>query len=228
MTSDVIIADSNVDEFRRSLVDWWHENGREFPWRNTNNVFYILISEIMLQRTKADQVVSVFNDFISKYSTPDDVVNASKEDISQTLFSLGLPQRIDQIIKMAKQIKDDFQGNVPETYIELRKLPGVGDYIASAVCCFGYGQPVIVVDTNTVRIIGRLFGIATHAESRRQKHIRHKHEFLLDPIRPRSYNFALLDLGALVCTSDEPDCVACPILNYCHYGKQNNTSQNSI
>lgn len=221
MTSDLIISDSNVAAFRNRLVNWWHETGREFPWRNTNNVFHILVSEIMLQRTKADQVVSVFNDFISKYPTPNDVVNASKEDISQTLFSLGLPQRIDHIIKMAKQIKDDFQGNVPETYTELRKLDGVGDYIASAVCCFGYRQPIIVVDTNTVRIVGRIFGVPTHAESRRKKDIREKHQFLLDSTNPRAYNYALLDLGALICTPKEPACTRCPVVEYCVYATSN-------
>lgn len=228
MNNDVLVSSSNVDEFRRRLINWWNKNGRDYPWRNTNNVFHILVSEMMLQRTKADQVIPVFNNFISKYPSPDDVINASEDELSQALFSLGLPQRSDYIIKMTRQIRDDFKGMVPETYADLRQLYGVGDYIASAVCTFGYRQSMIVVDTNTVRIVGRIFGITTHTESRRNKEIRDKHQFLLDTLRPRSYNFALLDLGALVCTSTKPDCVSCPILNYCLYGKQNDTSRNTI
>jgi A/G-specific adenine glycosylase len=226
MSDELLLTLENVGNFRSSLIRWWEKDGRNYPWRETSNSFHILISEMMLQRTRADQVVPVYKSFIEKYPDPFVINESSENDIADSLFSLGLPQRVINIRKMAKQLVEDFDGEVPLTYKQLRELTGVGDYIASAVCCFNYHLPIIVVDTNTVRIVGRLFGITTDAESRRKKHIREKHEFLLDPSNTRSYNYALLDLGALICKPSEPDCTDCPILNYCIYGKNRVRFQN--
>jgi len=180
------------------------------------------LSEMMLQRTRADQVVPVYEAFIDEYPDPVSIASVSEDDIANALYSLGLSWRAKNIREMAKQLAEDFDDKVPRTYEQLRELTGVGDYIASAVCCFAYNIPVIIVDTNTVRIIGRLFGLSTNAESRRKKHIREKHELLLDLIVPRSYNYALLDLGALICKPSNPSCKSCPVLNYCVFGKKHN------
>lgn len=116
---------------------------------------------------------------------------------------------------MSEQLVEEFEGEVPTTYEELRYLRGVGDYIASAVCCFRYRLPIIVVDTNTVRIMGRLFGIVTNAESRRNKQIRDLHNWVLDIQNPREYNYGLLDLGAMICLPKNPYCDICPLSSYC-------------
>lgn len=106
-------------------------------------------------------------------------------------------------------------GQVPSGYDILLTLPGVGDYVAAAVCCFAFDQPVILADTNTVRVVGRVFGVPTHAESRRRKPVRQLLDALLDRQHPRAYNLALLDLAALMCTPSNPSCDRCPIAAYC-------------
>jgi len=133
------------------------------------------------------------------------------------IHPLGLPQRVNTMMEMVSLLTRLHKGRTPANYEELRALPGVGDYIASAVCTFAFGQPIILVDTNTVRIIGRIYGITTDAESRRKRPIRDLHQQLLDRERPRQYNLALLDLGAIICTPRNPQCAGCPINDLCTY-----------
>lgn len=213
-------SDQDLISVRANLLLWWHENGRSFPWRETNNPFHILISEILLQRTRAEQVVAVYNAFIARYSSPDQIAADNLETIKSTIYSLGLPQRADTLFNMAHQLTDLYDNKVPDTYKQLRTLSGVGDYIACAVCCFAFNQSVSVIDTNTVRIIGRMSGIKTDAESRRKRVIRDLHNLLLDHENPREYNYAMLDLGAVICTSLAPRCSDCPIKDHCVYPRQ--------
>jgi A/G-specific adenine glycosylase len=120
---------------------------------------------------------------------------------------------------MAQVLTTEHNGQVPEDYETLLGLPGVGDYVASAVCSFAFGQPIPIIDTNTVRVAGRLFGIVTHAESRRRRPIRHLLTDLLDERDPGAYNYHLLDLAALVCTPAHPRCDSCPLVRYCATGQ---------
>ena len=159
MDDEVQFPEISPQSLQSGLIKWWSKNGRSFPWRETHNEFHILISEVLLQRTRANQVVAVYLALVSKYPSPTEMGATGDELLSQILYSLGLPQRVNTILQMVRQINQEFDGKVPSTYSELRTLEGVGDYIASAVCCFGFNQPMILVDTNTVRIIGRLFGL---------------------------------------------------------------------
>jgi A/G-specific adenine glycosylase len=185
----------------------------------TNNPFHIMIAELMLRRTQAGQVVKVYEDFIMKYPDALALAEASKDEVEHSLFSLGLSWRIPAFQQIARALVERHKGIVPSSYDALVALPGIGDYVASAICCFAFGQAVIIVDTNTVRVVGRLFGIPTHADSRRRKPIRALLLALLDRDFPKSYNFAMLDLAALICTPVKPRCAICPLLQYCVTGQ---------
>src|SRR5206468_6632940 len=144
-------------------------------------------------------------DFIAKYPDAHALANAPAEEVEHDLFSLGLAWRVPSFQQIARTLIEQYEGMVPSSYDALVALPGVGDYVASAVCCFAFHQAIIIVDTNTVRVAGRLFGVPTHAESRRRKPIRALLQALLDTEDPASYNYGMLDLAALICKQTNPD-----------------------
>jgi len=210
----------SLDQFHESLHAWDAKYRRIFPWRTTDNPFHIMMAELMLRRTQAQQVIKVYEDFIKKYPDAHALANVSTDEVESTLFSLGLAWRVPAFQLIARTLVEQYKGNVPTSYDALVALPGVGDYVASAICCFAFGQAMMIVDTNTVRVAGRLFDIPTHAESRRRKPIRILLQALLDQKDPKSYNYAMLDLAALVCTPTNPNCSVCPLLLYCVTGRE--------
>src|SRR5579884_1512194 len=162
----------SIHQFQAHLRAWGLENERLFPWRTTENPFHILIAELMLRRTQARQVVPVYQQFVAQYPDAQMLAKAPPEEVARLLFPLGLAWRVPAFQQMAQVIVVEHGGQVPLHYETLLTLPGVGDYVASAVCCFASGQAIPIIDTNTVRVVGRLFGVATHAESRRRSPIR--------------------------------------------------------
>jgi A/G-specific adenine glycosylase len=215
-----------ITSLHASLLAWDAQYRRSFPWRTTTNPFHIMMAELMLRRTQARQVVHVYKTFIEHYPDPYTLAMASADEVALSLFSLGLSWRVPAFQQVARILVEQHNGIVPPSYDTLLTLPGIGDYVASAVCCFAFGQPVIIVDTNTVRVAGRLFGLPTHAESRRRKPVRTLLQSLLDEQQPQAYNYALLDLAALICTSTKPKCTTCPLQAYCFTGKRHVICQN--
>lgn len=208
-----------VHQFQTHLRVWGPENERVFPWRRIRNPFHILIAELMLRRTRARQVVPVYQQFITQYPDAHVLAEAVPEEVARLLFPLGLVWRVPAFQQMAQRIVMEYKGQVPRQYEMLLTLPGVGDYVASAVCSFAFSQPFPIIDTNTVRVAGRLFGVATHAESRRRTPIRQLLSALLDQHDPQAYNYHLLDLAALICIPAHPRCESCPLLQECATGQ---------
>ena len=209
-----------LHEFHSRLQSWGEEHLRVFPWRTTDNPFHILIAELMLRRTQARQVIAIYNQFVALYPDPRTLAEASPEEVSNLLFPLGLTWRVPAFQQIAQALVSRYQGQVPRDYHALLTLPGIGDYVASAVCCFAFQQPFPVIDTNTVRVAGRLFSVATHAESRRRRPIRQILKGLVDTHNPRVYNYHLLDLAALVCVPSRPHCTVCPLRSCCATGQK--------
>jgi A/G-specific adenine glycosylase len=210
----------SLEQFHVSLRSWDAKYRRIYPWRTTRNPFDIMMAELMLRRTQARQVVKIYEDFIAKYPDAHALANAPAEKVELALFSLGLTWRVPAFQQIARALIAQYEGMVPSSYDALVALPGIGDYVASAVCCFAFHQAIIIVDTNTVRVAGRLFGVSTHAESRRRKPIRALLQALLDTEDPALYNYAMLDLAALICSTANPNCPVCPLLSYCSTGQE--------
>ncbi len=210
----------SLEEFYTSLYTWSEQNTRPFPWRLTTNPFYIMMAELMLRRTQARQVIRIYKDFVVRYPDAYALATAPPEDVARMLFSLGLAWRVPAFQQISQTLVNQYDSNVPSDYKVLVTLPGIGDYVASAVCCFAFGQAITIIDTNTVRIAGRLFDIPTHTESRRRKSIRNLLQLLLDQKNPEVYNYAMLDLAALICKPEKPDCAICPLSSYCVTGQK--------
>jgi A/G-specific adenine glycosylase len=209
----------NASEFRRRLKAWGQEHFRAFPWRLTREPYRILIAEVMLHRTQARQVSPVYRRFIRSYPNVLALSKATRREIRESLRSLGLSWRIDLVYNLGQVLRSRFRVTVPKGREELLSLPGVSDYIASAVRCFSWELPEVLVDTNTVRVVSRLFGLEHRDSLRRNRHFRELSRQLVDPEEPRFFNYALLDLADLVCTRRRPpDCPRCPVRNFCIYG----------
>ena len=147
----------NGEGFRRDLLEWHADNARDFPWREAVDPWHVLMAEVCLHRTRADQARPVYEQLAKLAPTPPDMVRNARK--AQTAMrSLGLKWRADNMISIARALIENHDGRVPNDSLELRSLPGVGDYVANAVLTFGFGRRAVIVDTNTSRIVGRVRG----------------------------------------------------------------------
>ena len=208
-------ATATAEPFRRDLLRWHATTARRFPWREAGlDSWLVLMAEMCLHRTRADQVVPVFESLRRLAPTPEAMVNRREESLD-AMRSLGLRWRAKGIIATAETLVRDHSGVVPDDELMLRSLPGVGDYVAQAVLCFGFGRRAVLVDTNTHRITARLNG----REVTRRWQIRLDLYRLAGARGPDAeFNYALLDLGALVCRAGEPRCGECPVRRHCSHG----------
>lgn len=221
MTEIIEAGDHTVDAvaFRRALITWGKEHFLRFPWRLTRDPYRILMAEVMLHRTQATQVVPVYERFVERYPDVPSLAWATREYLHDALYSLGLRWRIDLVYKMAAELMGRFEGKIPESREDLLSLPGVSEYIAGAVRCFAWNLPEPLLDTNTVRVVGRVFGLEIKESSRRNRRFRDLITALVDPDEPRAYNYALLDLANQVCMKKRlPECFRCPLQKRCMYG----------
>jgi A/G-specific adenine glycosylase len=203
--------------FRERLLTWWASNKREYAWRRTTDPYHLLVAEVLLHRTRADQVLPLYLKVLQEYPTIADLARAQVADVRKLLESAGLVWRVDMLVECARAIEERFGGEVPGEMSDLESLPGIGHYKASAIRCFAFGYPDAIVDTNTVRIASRLLGFHTNDSSRRSPTVRQLIQDLLDPAETRSLNLALLDFGALICRSARPLCEECPLADMCAY-----------
>jgi DNA (cytosine-5)-methyltransferase 1 len=204
------------NSFHRDLLVWHDDHERRFPWRfKEMSPWLVLMAEMCLHRTRADQVAPVFTELRRLAPTPARMV-AEADRALEVMESLGLRWRAENVIRVAQSVVDRFGGRVPDTELELRSLPGVGDYVAQAVLCFAFGRRAVLVDTNTARITGRVFG----RERPRRWQLRLDLYRLAGADGPdAAFNYALLDLGALVCRAGTPLCDQCPVRSHCATGE---------
>lgn len=204
---------------RGTLLRWWRENGQRYPWRETRDPYEILVAELLLHRTQARQVVEVYPRFIGRYPTVNELADANPTGVVELTRPLGLRWRSTLIVELARKVVEEHNGRIPSDLSALKELPGVSDYIAGATRCFAWGHPEPILDTNIVRILGRLVGVRTNDTSRRDPKFRELAAQLIDLRFPRESNWALLDLGAKICKSAHPMCDICPIRAFCTFGR---------
>ena len=212
---------------REELLHWFAAHGRSFSWRQHRTPFGVLIAEILLKRTTANAVERFLPEFLTRYPDPFSISETSIEELRAFLTPLGLSmQRAVQIRNLAGSLVRDHKGRVPSELKRLLELPGVGPYIASAVLCYAFGEIVAPVDTNVARIIVRFHGIRpSRHEARRSPEVWDLATELVgrNETTIREINWALLDLGAQVCTAREPNCSACPLMGECCFATTGRT-----
>ncbi|MBE0426602.1 MAG: DNA glycosylase [Nitrospirae bacterium] len=172
---------------------------------------------MMLQRTKADQVLPVYLNFFSNFKTPSDVASTNMKKLNSMLYPLGLRWRIKRFKEVSQSIVEKFRGKVPQTRGEISRLPGVGDYVAGIVLSIAFNKKEWIVDSNVARVFKRYFGIPTSKEGRRDKQVIDIARTYADCKYPKKANLALLDFAAIICTPRRPKHEQCPLSGNCHY-----------
>ena len=201
-----------MNNFSKTLLDWYAENKRDLPWRNTTDPYLIWISEIILQQTRVAQGYEYFLRFIKRFPDVASLAAASEDEVMKYWQGLGYYSRARNLHAAAQSMKGVF----PKTYAEVRALKGVGDYTAAAICSFAYDMPYAVVDGNVYRVLSRYFGIDIPIDSTEgKKTFTTLAEEMLDKSRPADYNQAIMDFGAVRCTPQSPDCLFCPLSGSC-------------
>ena len=204
-------------EFRGDLLSWFRANRRGFPWRTKRlNEWQVLLIEMCLHRTRADQVAEVADEVLRLGRTPRLFLD-NFERLSSPLARLGLKWRVDSLADAARHVIKAHDGEVPRDRQELMAIPGVGDYIASAALCFAHDRPSVLMDTNTRRIARRVLGDDGSWASWEMR--LELHRLSGRPGPDSDWNQALLDLGALVCKASSPKCSSCPIQFHCVTGR---------
>jgi A/G-specific adenine glycosylase len=204
---------------REALLAWWERYGRDFPWRKTRSAYHVLVAEALLHRTRANQVVGLYEKTLAAYPTVYALAAAEPEAVYELLHSAGLRWRVGLLLNAAQEIVDRFSGEVPASRVELESIPGIGHYIAAAIRCFAFGENDAIIDSNVVRVYGRVFDLRVTDSLRRNRDFHQLAQSLVDPEHPREYNLALLDLAAAICTPRVPKCEVCPIAVHCTYGR---------
>lgn len=209
--------------FSKTLTQWYFKNKRNLPWRNTQNPYYVWLSEVILQQTRVVQGLNYYLRFIDAYPTIFDLAKADEQEILKLWQGLGYYSRARNLHFSAKYIVNECNGKFPNTYNEILKLKGVGDYTASAISSICFNEPNAVVDGNVYRVLARYFGIKIPINS--SKGIRYFKELaqtLLDRNNPGVYNQAIMDFGAMQCKPQNPNCNECVLNNSCDALLKNN------
>lgn len=202
--------------FTNLLIEWYLQNKRDLPWRNTTNPYPIWLSEIILQQTRVAQGMPYFYAFLESFPTVKELAIADEQQVLKLWQGLGYYSRARNLHQTAQYIANELDGVFPNSYAGLIQLKGIGEYTAAAIASFAYNEPVPVVDGNVFRVVSRYFGIESDISTGKTKK-----EFtalaaeLLSKEQPALFNQAIMEFGAMHCTPKNPDCENCIFNSSC-------------
>jgi A/G-specific adenine glycosylase len=215
-------AVKNKKLFRSKLMKWSKNNLASFPWRNNSDPYRILISEMLLRRTRASSVASVYDQFILKFPDAKTLAESDVHEIQNTIRPLGMISRAENLKLVASKIIQRHGDKFPQNEAEMMQIIGPRSrYAINAVRCFALNKHVPIFDVNVRRIFERVFSIHLGVDAHKRKESWELASMLLPKRNVKEYNWALLDLGRLVCTPARPHCAACPLNSICDYAKKN-------
>jgi A/G-specific adenine glycosylase len=213
-------------EFASILLEWFRENGRDLPWRQTRDPYAIWLSEIILQQTQVKQGWEYWERFMRRWPTVEALAAATEDEVLREWQGLGYYSRARNLHYAARQIVA--RGSFPNTIEDIKKLKGVGDYTAAAIGSIAFNLPVAVVDGNVYRVLSRYFGIDTPINTTEGKKLfaTLAQEQLLPALNREGmgaglYNQAIMDFGAIQCTPQSPKCDDCPLMESCEAFRTN-------
>jgi len=193
---------------RAALLRWYTKHTRPLPWRNEPDPYRILLSEVLLQQTRVEQARKYYANFLERFPTLDALAQADEEEVLAAWAGAGYYARARRLHALARKLPG---GALPASYSELLQLPGLGPYTAAAVASIAFGEAVAAVDGNVRRVLCRLLGWADAT----QRKLREAAQALLEESSPGTWNQAMMELGALVCTTRRASCPSCPWGSWC-------------
>ena len=202
----------------KKILYWYDNNKRSLPWRrkcsSKQKEYFTLVSEFMLQQTQVTTVIPYFNNFIKNIPNFEALAKVNETKLLKYWQGLGYYSRAKNLKKSARLIIDEYNGRIPDNYNELIKLPGVGDYTASAISAIAFNQQIIPLDGNIERLLKRILNLKTEKEIKKENLHKEKKVFG-QTSRSNDYVQALMEIGALLCKPKNPNCEKCPITKYC-------------
>lgn len=214
----------DIDWFRTHLLNWFKFNGRDFLWRKKSAGSYIkIVSEVLLQRTKAETVAAFLPDFIKCFPSWAKLAMASEEELQVFLKPIGLWRRRSASLKRLAAEMARRRGKFPTTREEIEMLSGVGQYIANAILLFHHGDPQPLLDVNMARVLERFFGSRKLVDIRYDQYLQNLAKMVVTGRESILVNWALLDHAALICKQGTPRCNICPVVMKCKYANANST-----
>ena len=208
----------------KKILNWYDNNKRTLPWRKKcsqkKREYFTLVSEFLLQQTQVSTVNPYFNNFIKKTPNLNSLAKINEKKLLKYWEGLGYYSRVKNLKKTAKIVVSKYKKKLPITLDELTKLPGIGNYTASAILAIAFNKPYIPLDGNIERVIKRLLNLKSETEIRKENLIKKKKIFGISD-RPGDYAQAIMELGALICKPKKPFCEKCPLTKNCKsYKKQ--------
>ena len=202
----------------KKILYWYDNNKRSLPWRNKCSLkqkeYFTLVSEFMLQQTQVKTVIPYFNNFFKNIPNLDALARVGEAKLIKQWQGLGYYSRAKNLKKSAKMIIDNYGGRLPNNFEKLKKLPGVGDYTASAILAIVFDQKIIPLDGNIERVLKRILNLKTDEEIKK-KNLHKQKKIFGKTSRPGDYAQALMEIGALLCKPKNPYCNKCPITKNC-------------
>jgi A/G-specific adenine glycosylase len=202
----------------KKILYWYDNNKRSLPWRkkcsSKQKEYFTFVSEFMLQQTQVTTVIPYFNNFIKNIPNFESLAKVNETKLLKYWQGLGYYSRAKNLKKSARLIIDQHNGRLPNSYDKLIKLPGVGDYTASAISAIAFNQQIIPLDGNIERLLKRILNLKTEKEIKKENLHKEKKVFG-QTSRSNDYIQALMEMGALLCKPKNPNCEKCPITKYC-------------
>ncbi|WP_320816221.1 A/G-specific adenine glycosylase [Flavobacterium sp.] len=213
-------------QFSNVLINWYLQNKRNLPWRETKNPYYIWLSEIILQQTRVAQGLPYYETFLIEFPNVKVLANANEEQVLKLWQGLGYYSRARNLHFTAKYVTSELNGEFPKDYKGLLKLRGIGEYTAAAIASFSYNEPVAVLDGNVFRVLSRYFGVDLDISQPKTKiEFQKLAQSLLPVNNAAEFNQAIMEFGALQCVPKSPNCYDC-IFNTSCYALQKNEVSN--
>ena len=211
-------AISSIEYFSTSLLHWYATHGRDFPWREVDCGNYIqVVSEILLQRTKAETVASFLPEFISKYPGWESLAASSESEIADVLKPIGLWKRRAQALHNLSCNLNRYSWEFPPDREKLDKLPAIGQYVGNAIELFCIGRPRPLLDASMARLLERYFGPRKLADLRYDPYLQKLAQRFVEQGEAKLLNWAALDFATLVCKKKKPQCVGCLLSRKCKH-----------
>jgi A/G-specific adenine glycosylase len=209
-----------LSRFRSKLLSWFAQSQRDLPWRRTKDPYRIWLSEIMLQQTRVAAVIPYYGRFLERFPNVRALADAPEEDVLRQWAGLGYYSRARNLQKAAQKIVEEHDSRFPDNLEKALELPGIGPYTAPAILSIAHGKKLAVLDGNVARVLARVAAIRGDLRSGNgwQK-LQRAADAVLSPRAPGDWNQAMMELGATVCTPRSPECLLCPIADFCQARK---------
>lgn len=218
------VSKKKIIFFQETLLEWYRDNGRDFPWRKKNiSIYQRIISEVLLQRTKAETIKTYFPLFISKYPSWKSISLSPLNEIEEFIKPIGLYRTRSTSLKKLADEMVKRNGRFPRSRDEIESIPGIGQYIANAILLFVHNEPQPLLDVNMARLLERFFGERKLADIRYDPYLQQLSQQIIEHEKSWELNWGILDYASLICLKKKPFCSFCILRKKCLLNSINST-----